>query len=92
MWKVSENLKNQYINTVSSKTFKDMEDRINYLEKVVKDKESNKEELVLKLSAPIDDIIRCSICTNQIKSDTGCDGNCTFDKALLTKIVSALTN
>ena len=34
--------------------------------------------------------IRCAVCTNQIKSDTGCDGGCCVDKNLVKRICDVI--
>ena len=34
--------------------------------------------------------IRCAVCTNQIKSDTGCDGGCCVDENLVKRICDVI--
>ena len=34
--------------------------------------------------------IRCAVCTNQIKSDTGCDGGCCVDENLVKRICEVI--
>ena len=34
--------------------------------------------------------IRCAVCTNQIKSDTGCDGGCCVDDNLVKRICDVI--
>ena len=36
--------------------------------------------------------IRCAVCTNQIKSDTGCDGGCCVDENLVKRICDVIHN
>ena len=36
--------------------------------------------------------IRCAVCTNQIKSDTGCDGGCRVDENLVKRICDVIHN
>ena len=39
----------------------------------------------------LEEVIRCAICKNPIKSESGCDGSCQYDKELHAKIVEAVT-
>lgn len=48
--------------------------------------------MLLKLNAPIENILLCTLCTNPIKSDRGCDGNCKYDDELLSRILKAIDN
>lgn len=95
MWKIRDDMRNHYINGLSNRTFQDMEDRINYLEsefaKIEEDKQRESQGLILRLNAPLDIILMCTICTNSIKSDRGCDGGCRYDATLLEKLMKALT-
>ena len=36
--------------------------------------------------------IRCAVCTNRIKSDTGCDGGCRVDENLVKRICDVIHN
>lgn len=38
----------------------------------------------------LDEEIRCEICRNPIRTNRGCDGNCTYDKKLYEKIMQML--
>ena len=46
--------------------------------------------LLLKLNAPIEEMIRCAMCTNFMRSDRGCDGNCQVDENLYKRIMKAI--
>lgn len=34
--------------------------------------------------------IRCTMCTNHMKSDTGCDGNCVVDEIMYQKVMTTI--
>ena len=38
----------------------------------------------------LEEEIRCAVCTNRIKSDTGCDGGCCVDENLVKKICDVI--
>jgi predicted ribosome quality control (RQC) complex YloA/Tae2 family protein len=62
------------------------------LEKIAHYEDLEEQGMLLKLNTPADILIRCTICTNPIKSDRGCDGNCTYDERLFDKLMKQLTN
>ena len=39
---------------------------------------------------PLDEAIRCAMCTNPIKSDRGCDGGCKVDKQMYKNVMEAV--
>lgn len=47
-------------------------------------------EICLIDAEGLDEEIRCEMCRNPMRSDTGCDGGCTYDKKLYEKIVHLL--
>ena len=49
-------------------------------------------ELNLFCTEGLEEGIRCAICTNSMKSDTGCDGGCIYDKKLYEKILNVIKN
>lgn len=46
--------------------------------------------MLLKLNAPIDIIIRCAMCTNSMRSDRGCDGDCQVDEIMFDRIMKEI--
>lgn len=38
----------------------------------------------------LEEEIACAMCTNPIKSDRGCDGNCSYDDYLYRKILEVI--
>lgn len=38
----------------------------------------------------LEEAIRCAICENPIKSESGCDGSCRYDEKLLKRIIEAV--
>lgn len=60
------------------------------VDKLAEYKNLEEQGMLLKLNAPIDIIIRCAMCTNHMKSDRGCDGNCQVDENLYKKIMKAI--
>lgn len=38
----------------------------------------------------LDEEIRCTMCTNRMRSDRGCDGNCQYDIHMYERIMSVL--
>ena len=47
-------------------------------------------EICLIDAEGLDEEIRCEMCRNPMRSDTGCDGGCTYDEKLYEKIVHLL--
>jgi hypothetical protein len=47
-------------------------------------------EICLIDAEGLDEEIRCVMCRNPMRSDTGCDGGCTYDEKLYEKIVHLL--
>lgn len=39
---------------------------------------------------PLDEAIRCAMCTNPIKSDRGCDGGCKVDEQMYKNVMEAV--
>lgn len=39
---------------------------------------------------PLDEAIRCAMCTNPIKSDRGCDGGCKVDEQMYKNVIEAV--
>ena len=52
--------------------------------------ELEEQGMFLKLNAPIEEIIRCAMCTNIMRSDRGCDGGCQVDERLFNKIMDEI--
>lgn len=40
----------------------------------------------------LDEGIRCAMCTNSMKSDTGCDGGCVVDEGMYKKVMDTINN
>lgn len=40
----------------------------------------------------LDEGIRCALCTNHIRTDRGCDGNCSYNKNLFESIMGVIKN
>ena len=40
----------------------------------------------------LDEEIRCTMCTNSMKSDRGCDGGCMVDKDMYEKVMDVIRN
>lgn len=47
-------------------------------------------EICLIDAEGLDEEIRCEMCRNPMRSNTGCDGGCTYDEKLYEKIVRLL--
>ena len=47
-------------------------------------------EICLIDAEGLDEEIRCEMCRNPMRSDTGCDGGCAYDEKLYEKIVHLL--
>lgn len=65
---------------------------LDYAIEIVK-KEAEKYKLYDTISIHtngLDEGIRCAVCTNQIKSDTGCDGGCCVDENLVKRICDVI--
>lgn len=60
------------------------------IQKVCEYEELEEQGMFLKLNAPIEEIIRCAMCTNFMRSDRGCDGNCQVDENLYKRIMKAI--
>lgn len=39
---------------------------------------------------PLEEAIRCAMCTNPMRSDRGCDGGCEVDEWMLKKVIKAV--
>ena len=60
------------------------------IQKVCEYEELEEQGMFLKLNAPIEEIIRCAMCTNIMRSDRGCDGGCQVDENLYKRIMEAI--
>lgn len=40
----------------------------------------------------LDEEIRCTMCTNPMRSDKGCDGGCMFDEDMYEKVMDVIRN
>ena len=60
------------------------------LERLAKYEFLEEQGMLLKLNAPIEEIIRCAMCTNIMRSDRGCDGGCQVDERLFNKIMEEI--
>ena len=39
---------------------------------------------------PLEETIRCAMCTNPMRSDTGCDGGCKVDERIYKRVINAV--
>lgn len=48
------------------------------------------DETKLFHTAGLDEVVRCSMCQNAMRSDTGCDGNCNVNKKMYDSVMKAI--
>lgn len=68
-------------------------ERINAMKMAIKALEqepTTKNELSLIHTEGLDEEIRCTMCTNYMKSDRGCDGNCVVNKDMYKAVMDAI--
>ena len=53
-------------------------------------KPTTKNDLALIHTEGLDEEIRCTMCTNSMKSDRGCDGGCVVNNAMYKKVMDAI--
>ena len=53
-------------------------------------KPTTKNDLALIHTEGLDEEIRCTMCTNSMKSDRGCDGGCVVNNAMYKKVMDAM--
>lgn len=58
----------------------------------VKNGKEIKDDISLIHTAGLDEGIRCAMCTNSIKSDRGCDGNCVVNDKMYQKVTDVIYN
>ena len=51
---------------------------------------SNKNSNVISVYDGVSEAVRCAMCSNQNKSDRGCDGVCSYDEKLYERIMKAI--
>lgn len=51
---------------------------------------TTKNDLALIHTEGLDEEIRCTMCTNSMKSDRGCDGGCVVNNAMYKKVMNAI--
>lgn len=51
---------------------------------------TTKNDLALIHTEGLDEEIRCTMCTNYMKSDRGCDGSCVVDKNMYKAVIDAI--
>ncbi len=51
---------------------------------------TSKNDLVLIHTEGLDEEIRCTMCTNSMKSDRGCDGSCVVNKDMYKAVMNAI--
>lgn len=73
-----------YQATLKERTFYDM--AIKALE------QQSSEDVMAIHTQGLDEGIRCAMCTNSMKSDTGCDGGCRVDEDMYKKVMDTIRN
>lgn len=68
-WKIRSDMLGHYINNVSSKTFQDAENRLNYLENVLPDMREKVKEYISELNQEID---RCTFWIEEHMDSEAC--------------------
>jgi hypothetical protein len=58
----------------------------------VSDKEQGTAYMQAIYTEALEEGIRCAMCTNTIKSDTGCDGGCIVDTKMYNKVMTEINN
>lgn len=58
----------------------------------VSDKEQGTEYIQAIYTEALEEGIRCAMCTNTIKSDTGCDGGCIVDRKMYHKVMTEINS
>lgn len=78
----------QAINYLLSSGFS--EEQINIIEQAFKQEPTTKNDLALIHTEGLDEEIRCTMCTNSMKSDRGCDGSCVVNKDMYKAVMDAI--
>lgn len=60
-----------------------------YFSAVEKDHEGYRDTVLLHTNG-LEEGIRCALCKNPMKSETGCDGGCRYDESLLKRIMDTI--
>ncbi len=55
-------------------------------------KQESCEDIMTIHTQGLDEEIRCTMCTNSMKSDRGCDGGCMIDKDMYEKVMDIIRN
>ena len=58
--------------------------------KPLEQESTTKNDLVLIHTEGLDEEIRCTMCTNHMKSDRGCDGSCVVNKDMYKAVIDAI--
>ena len=58
----------------------------------VSDKEQGTPYIQAIYTEALEEGIRCAMCTNTIKSDTGCDGGCIVDTKMYNKVMTEINS
>ena len=62
-----------------------------YFSAVEKDHEGYGDTVLLHTNG-LEEGIRCALCGNPMKSETGCDGGCCYDESLLERVMDTVNN
>lgn len=84
-----QNALNEYFE--GKRSYVGLDNGIKLLEAVKNGKEI-KDDISLIHTAGLDEGIRCAMCTNSIKSDRGCDGNCVVNEKMYQKVTDVVYN
>lgn len=65
-------------------------DALNMAINALEQESTTKNDLALIYTEGLDEEIRCTMCTNYMKSDRGCDGSCVVDKDMYKAVMDAI--